>query len=197
MTVEEERRVIKNVLSGDKEAFSYIVDCNQRNVYALALRMTGSREDALDISQEVFIKVYLSLEKFKGTSRLSVWIYRITYNMCIDHIRKNAKEPQAFSVSDDDASDPVSSIPDPGGGPHSRLLEKELSQELSLCLELLPKEQRQVFIMRQHFNMSYDSIANELGISQGTVKSRLARARRALVENLKNRGTLDDFQRHK
>ena len=87
MTIEEENDAIRRVLSGSTDAFGPIVEAYQRNVYNLALRMTDSPEDALDMSQEAFIKAYNSLPSFRGDSKFSVWLYRIVSNVCLDFLR--------------------------------------------------------------------------------------------------------------
>ncbi|MCL2392880.1 MAG: sigma-70 family RNA polymerase sigma factor, partial [Oscillospiraceae bacterium] len=91
MNIEEERSLIQRVIDGDRNAYEELVIANQKNVYNLALKMTKSEEDALDISQEVFFKAYRHLGRFRGDSMFSVWLYRLTYNLCIDFLRKQPK----------------------------------------------------------------------------------------------------------
>ena len=178
------------MLSGDRESFSQIVLLHQQNVYALALRMTADRQDALDISQEVFIKAYTSLGTFKGASRLSSWLYRITYNMCIDHLRRRAVL-RSYSAGDEAAD-----APSPHMTPYDQVARQETAEEIAQAVNSLTEEQQQIFTMRQYLHMSYDEIARRLDISIGTVKSRLSRARRALADKLKKSGTFDDLGRH-
>ena len=124
------------MLSGDKNAFSDIVTENQKNVYNLVLRMTRSEQDALDISQEVFIKAYTSLSGFNGQSRLSVWLYRIAYNMCLDYIRKNQKT-NSVSLSGGDDDSPAGQLPDERYEPERQLEQAELRGALNAAVESL------------------------------------------------------------
>lgn len=195
MTKREEDELVRRITDGDTEAFSYIVETNQKNVYNLALRMTANEDDALDISQEVFIKAYTSLSGFKGQSRLSVWLYRITYNTCLDYIKKT-RRIQTESLSDDDESPPVQ-LPDMRYEPENELSRKELKAALDRAIDSLSEEHRKILIMREYSDMSYAEIGLALGINEGTVKSRLARARKAAADYLIRSGTIEGFPRQK
>lgn len=198
MTHLEELRLIQEILSGSKEKYELLVLEHQKNVYNLALRMTGTPEDALDISQEVFIKAYNSLSSFRGDSLFSSWLYRLTYNMCIDLSRKTKKKNTAsLYITDDDGEETLLSIPDTTHLPETELELKELRQEIGKAVCALKTEYRNVFIMREYHGMSYEDIANDLGISEGTVKSRLSRARAKIANYLIKSGTLDEKYRHK
>ena len=196
MTKREEDEVIKRVLSGDKNAFSDIVTENQKNVYNLVLRMTQNEQDALDISQDVFIKAYTSLSGFNGQSRLSVWLYRIAYNTCLDYIRKNQKTDSVPLAGGDDDS-PAGQLPDERYEPERQLEQAELRDALNEAVESLSDEHRQIMIMREYSGMSYSEIGSALGINEGTVKSRLARARRAAADFLIKNGTIEQIKRQK
>jgi len=93
LTPEQEKQVIQKILAGDRTAFAQIVDAHEKQVYNLALRTLQNPEDAQDITQEVFLKVYSDIGSFRGDSRLSVWLYRVTYNLCIDLLRKQKRRP--------------------------------------------------------------------------------------------------------
>jgi len=103
MNIEVEQEIIQRVIGGDKNAFEGLVLVNQKNVYNLALKMTRNEEDALDISQEAFVKAYKQLRNFRGESRFSVWLYRLTYNLCIDFLRRKPKS-NAISLDFEDDS---------------------------------------------------------------------------------------------
>lgn len=194
----DELRIIQNVLSGSREQYELLVRENQTKVYNLALKMTGSREDALDISQEVFIKAYVSLSSFRGDSLFSSWVYRLTYNMCIDLSRKSKRRktvPMVFT--DKDEEDSPLEIPDEAHLPETELEKKELQSEISAAVCDLPEEYRKIFIMREFDGLSYEEIAKSLCISQGTVKSRLSRARKRIAQRLIASGTFEPRHRHK
>ena len=195
MTLEEELQIIRNVLDGDRNAFEELLLANQKNVYNLALKMTGGEEDALDISQEAFLKAYRQLGAFRGESRFSVWLYRLTYNLCIDFLRK---KPRAGVVSltqqdDDDTRD--IEIPDVRELPEDRLIRKETRKTIVECMDKLGSRHREILVMREITGMSYIDIASVLEINEGTVKSRLARARASLANILVEKGTFPDNYR--
>ena len=198
MTAAQELEKIEQVLNGDVNAFEDLLLNNQQNVYNLTLRLTGSEQDALDISQEAFIKAFQSLSNYRSESRFSVWLYRIAYNLCIDFLRKNSRGktiPLTYEDSENGAQE--LELPDLRALPEDSLLRKELRQTLSECIDELPEDHREIFAMREIADMSYTEIAQALGISEGTVKSRLARARKKLAQMLIKQGTFADFNRHK
>jgi len=193
MNLEDEKEIIQKVISGDKDAFEDLVLANQNNVYNLALKMTRNEDDALDISQEVFIKAYRQLDSFRGDSRFSVWLYRLTYNLCIDFLRKKTGAitvPLSYEDEGGDAS-PLE-IPDVRNLPEDNVLREELQKTISVSINELELNHREILVMREITGMSYDDIAKSLGVNIGTVKSRLARARLKLVDILKGKGTFPE-----
>ena len=198
MTGKDELRIIKKILSGDKNAFEELVLANQKNVYNLALKLTGNEEDALDMSQEAFLKAYTQLENFRGESRFSVWLYRLTYNLCIDLLRKRQKATVislTHSDEDDEAGDVE--IPDMRNLPEEVFLRSETREIISESIDELGPDHREILVMREITGMNYSDMAAALNISEGTVKSRLARARKSLVCILIKKGTFPDSYRHK
>jgi len=182
LTAPEERDVIRRVLAGDTQAFERLVEENEKKVYALALRMVGSPEDAQDIAQESFVKAYTSLGSFRGESRFSVWLYRLTYNICIDFIRRRRRnQTVALTVTDEDGETAELDIPDERCSPEAVVETRQLRKVLAECVEALPGHHREIIVMREITGLSYQDMAQALGISEGTVKSRLARARRKLA----------------
>jgi len=197
MKSEEELKIIKKVLNGDANAFEEIVLANQKNVYNLALKMTKNEDDALDISQEAFLKAYRQLEAFRGDSKLSVWLYRLTYNLCIDFLRKKPKA-QIISLSSyqDDGGDVADiDLPDIRELPEEAFSRKELRKEIAQSIDQLNQSHREILVMREINDMGYAEIAKTLNISEGTVKSRLARARLSLANILSEKGTFPGTSR--
>ncbi len=172
---------------GDDRAFEELVEQNKDKVYSMALRYTGNPEDAFDISQEVFLKVWRSLPSFKNEAKFSTWLYRIVMNVCTDHHRKRSRVKTVPLVWPDEEGDTVE-LPDETYSPEQHALDAELSEELRAAVSSLKEEWRQVFLMRELGDMSYTEIATALGIEEGTVKSRLFRARRQLQEMLQKNG---------
>ncbi len=193
MTREQELAVIRRVQRGDANAFEYLVAAYEKNVYNLALRMTGSPEDAEDMAQEAFLKAYSSLDSFRGDSKFSVWLYRIVSNVCLDFLRRQKKR-QSFSLSmeDDDGEETELELPD-----LSRLPEEELEKKLTRDavrrgLAQLPEDARQILLLREIQGLSYEEIGETLGLEPGTVKSRIFRARKKLCAFLLADGNIPD-----
>ncbi|MBQ1435092.1 MAG: sigma-70 family RNA polymerase sigma factor [Clostridia bacterium] len=183
----DEISIIKQVLGGDADAFEHIVKKYEKKVYNLALRYLKNRDDALDLSQEVFIQVYNNLAQFRGDSQFSTWIYRVTYNKCVDMLRKTQKLRRNVVMSTDDENffetrDRRASIEEDYEG-------RETLVTVMKIIDTLPSEQRDVVILRYIKDLSYSQIADVLELAEGTVKSRLNRARLKIKEQLKESGT--------
>ena len=198
MTAEREREVISRVISGETQLFEELVTDNQTKVYNLALKITKNPQDAMDISQDAFLKAYSSLRSFRGDSRFSVWLYRLTYNLCLDYMRKQ-KRTNVISLNGDAGEDDDGAeleIPDLRSMPEAEYEKKELREELNRCFERLPESQRRILILREISGMSYSEIAETMKISEGTVKSRISRARQKLCALMTESGTIPGFLRH-
>ena len=192
MTEVSEKKIIEKVLGGDANAFEELVLRYEKTVYNLALRMVGDRDDAFDMTQEAFIKAYGSLSSFRGDSKFSVWIYRITTNVCLDFLRsKSRKQQVSLTVSDDD-EDAQLDIPDPKADPEQQLIKKISMQSVEEGLKTLPDKQRQILVMRELCGMSYAEIGKALSIEEGTVKSRIFRARKRLCIFLLDSGNIPE-----
>ena len=191
MTEEQILSSIQNVLSGDANAFEDIVREYERNVYNIALRMCGSREDALDISQESFLKAYHSLHSFRGDSRFSVWLYRIVSNTCLDFLRERKRRAEVpLERGDEEEEREETQIRDESLSPES-LFERKLTREaVQRGLESLPEDQRKILLLREIQGFSYEEIGRILSLESGTVKSRIFRARRKLCEFLAEDGNI-------
>ena len=196
MDFSEEFLIIEEVLQGDINAFERLVIANQKKVYNLALKMTGSVNDALDLSQEAFLKAYTGLTNFRADSRFSVWLYRLTHNLCIDFLRKKKRKTELSLTYEDDAGEYAElEIPDTRYTPEREVERREIMDAVSGGLEKLSDWHREILILREITGMSYTEIAILLGINEGTVKSRIARARRRLAEILIENGTFPDKDR--
>ncbi len=194
MTREQEAMIIQRVIGGETEAFELLVLEYQKNVYNVALRITGNAEDAADMAQEAFIKAYNSIASFKGDSRFSVWLYRIVTNVSVDFLRSRARRPaSSLTVENEEGETVELEIADEGLSPE-RLMEAKLtSQAVRRGLEMLPEDYRQILLLREIQGLSYDEIAQVLDIEIGTVKSRIFRARKKLCAYLIKDGNIPDF----
>ncbi len=190
-----ENEIIRKVLGGDANAFEELVLRHEKTVYNIALRMTGSEDDAADMTQETFIKAYNNLSSFKSDSKFSTWIYRITTNVCLDFLRAKSRRPQVsltVADADDDSFEQQLEIPDPADDPEQQLMKKLSMQSLNDGLRRLPDKQRQILVMRELGGLSYAEIGKALSLDEGTVKSRIFRARKNLCAFLIKDGNIPD-----
>ncbi len=193
MTQEEELQLIRLVLAGETEAFEALVRAHEKNVYNLALRMTGDPQDAEDMAQEAFLKAYRSLGDFRGESRFSVWLYRVVSNVCLDFLRRRSRRPSVSLTEEDDEGEELQrDVPDERFSPEA-LLERKLTREaVRAGLRELPEEQRQILLLREIEGLSYEEIGEILDLEPGTVKSRIFRARKRLCAFLLREGNIPD-----
>ena len=181
MTREEEEILIAKVQTGDSASFEKLVLENQTKVYNLALRMVGNQEDAYDMSQEAFIKAYNSIALFRGESRFSVWLYRLTTNVCLDFLRSQGrKRHDSLTYMNEEDDDKELEIPDDRFSPETLAEKKELREAVNRGLMTLPKDYRAILLLREIDGLSYEEIAEALSLEEGTVKSRIFRARKRL-----------------
>ena len=189
MTREEEDLLVSKVQGGDSASFEKLVLENQTRVYNLALRMVGNEEDAFDMSQEAFIKAYNSIGNFRGDSRFSVWLYRLTTNVCLDFLRaENRKNHSSLTYLSDEDDDKELDIPDERFSPETIAEKKELREAVHKGLMSLPNDYRAILLLREIDGLSYDEIAKILSLEEGTVKSRIFRARKRLCAILSAEG---------
>lgn len=194
MTREREAAIINAVLDGDSNAYELLVREYEKNVYNLALRMTGNSEDAYDMSQEAFIKAYNSLSSFRGDSKFSVWLYRIVSNVCLDFLRsRNRRATVSLSVENDEGEEMELDIADEASSPQA-LLDRSLTRDaVRRGLQALPPDHREILLLREIQGLSYDEIAETLDLEVGTVKSRIFRARKKLCAFLIKDGNIPDY----
>lgn len=194
MTREQEASIVRKVLGGNANAFETLVLEYEKNVYNIALRMTGNSEDAADMTQEALIKAYNSLQSFRGDSKFSVWLYRIVSNVCLDFLRsKNRRPTVSLSVEDDDGEDAQLDVADESQSPELLLDRKLTRDSVRRGLDSLPPDYRQILLLREIQGLSYDEIAQALSLEVGTVKSRIFRARKRLCTFLIDDGNISDF----
>lgn len=184
MTKEEELELIQKVLDGDSSSYEKLVLENQTRVYNLALRMVGNEDDAFDMSQEAFLKAYNSIGSFRGESRFSVWLYRLTSNVCLDFLRSEGRRAHNSLTYIDEEDEKELDIPDERFTPQTELERNELRQAVRTGLLKLPRDYRVILLLREIDGLSYEEIADVLKLETGTVKSRIFRARKKLCDIL-------------
>jgi RNA polymerase sigma-70 factor (ECF subfamily) len=182
-----EAALIARCAAGDEVACAELVEEHQRLVFQLALNLLGDAQEALDLSQEVFLRVFRTLPTFRGQSALRTWIYRITVNQAKNRLRWWHRRRRAQQVSLDDHIRDHGELPSEilGASPDRVLRQKELGERLKEALESLPFDQKTAIVLREVDGLSYEEIAFSLGVAVGTVKSRLARARESLRAQLR------------
>jgi RNA polymerase sigma-70 factor (ECF subfamily) len=186
-----EASLVERCNAGEESAYAELVSEHQRMVVQLALNLLGDREDALDLSQEVFLRVFRMIHQFRGQSSLRTWIYRIVINQARNRHRFWKRRHRADQVSLDAH---VARYGDMVSGsepwPDRVLARKELAVRLRRALERLPFDQRTAIVLREIDGLRYEEIAYSLGVAIGTVKSRLTRARRSLRLALREERTV-------
>lgn len=186
---DEERALVERAARGDHPAFAELVNTYQKRVYTLALRMSRNAEDAFDLSQEIFLRVYKSLTFFKGESSFSTWLYRLAYNACLDHARRAARRrEQPLVTRDADGEEHAADWADVRYSPEAAFEKTELREAIVAAMQRLTPEHRAILILRDIEGLSYAEIAEALELEEGTVKSRLARGRESLRRVLTGRG---------
>lgn len=166
---------------GDPSAFGEIFDRHHRMVFNLALRLSGDPERADDLSQEIFLRIYRHIGRFKGRSSLKTWIYRISINCCRSRL---ARRRLPIQVPADPTVDLVDRLRDPTAGPERRAIARDRMRQLMAVLQQLPRPYREAVVLRDVEELTYEEIAGVLGVRLGTVRSRIARGRERLRQML-------------
>jgi RNA polymerase sigma-70 factor (ECF subfamily) len=179
---QDEAKLISRCQQGDQDALKEIFELHHGKVYRVAYGILRHREEALDIVQEVFIKLFRSIKNFKGESRFSTYLYRMAVNAAIDHVRKMGKA----HVSSLDVEEAIEPAEDPERRPDRIFFYKELEGKVNEALNRLPVDQRTAIVLREIEGLSYQEIAKTMKSSLGTAMSRLHYGRRRLQELLKD-----------
>lgn len=183
--------LVKELLENqDRSAFTSLMTKYKNTVYAFCFRYTGNRHDAEDVAQEVFIKVYKNIGTFRGESKFSSWLYRLTVNTCHNYVRwrKRIWIPAMVRVNRDEMSEENGSmeIRSDTANPEQLLLNRELGVIIRNAVARLKGKQRSVVILKDFLGKSYEEIASIMNMSMGTVKSTLSRGRLKVAKNIKD-----------
>ena len=182
-----EASLIQRCAARDEDACAELVTEHQRMVYQLSLNLLNDHNEALDLSQEVFLRVFRTIHSFRGHSSLRTWIYRIVVNQARNRQRWWRRRHRAQQVSLDQHIQEHGDLPEYGGQSPDRLVgQKQLGERIRVALDRLPFDQKTAIVLREIDGLSYDEIGFSLGIAVGTVKSRLARAREGLRAQLRD-----------
>lgn len=171
---------IDKILNGDTNAFTILVNRYKDLVFTLSLRMIKNREEAEEVAQDTFIKIFKSLSKFKGDSKFSTWIYKITYNTCLDRLKKNKR--QQYTVAIDEYTEHQIKTLD---NALDKIEEQEKQLAIKNCLELLPSEDSFMLTLYYFEELSLDEISKITGLKPNNVKVKLFRSRKKMATILK------------
>lgn len=183
---ESEKILVEKSAGGDINAFETLIQSHQKKVYNIALRMTKNPEDAQELSQDALVRAFTAIKKFRGDSSFATWLYRITMNVCTDFLRKRNKATIISIEQPGAENEQTIQIADNEPGPHEVSEKNYLKKIVREAMDQLPPEHRQVLILRDLLDMSYRDIANTLNINEGTIKSRINRARESLKKVISN-----------
>ena len=187
LTAASDRELVATAVSGAEGSFEELVRRYQRPISAYVYRMVGNYESALDLTQEIFIKVYSSLRRYRAEFKFSTWIYKIAHNSAVDHLRRNATREQSLIMGPEgDQYD----LPVESGrlSPEQESERKERRSEIESVVRSLPGNYRELIILRHSQDLSYEEIVEVTGLPLGTVKNRLFRAREMMRQQFVEKG---------
>lgn len=182
MTTNNDIYYINLIIEGNSNAFSVLVDRYKDLVFSLALKMVKNREEAEEIAQDTFVKVFKSLSKFKGDSKFSTWIYKVTYNTCLDRLKKNKREQHVVSIDEFNLNQ-IKSLDNA-----LDLMEaEERNKTIQDCINLLPSDDAFLLTLFYFDEQSLEEIAKVVDLTPNNVKVKLFRSRKKLATILKER----------
>jgi RNA polymerase sigma-70 factor (ECF subfamily) len=187
LTLANDRDLVASAVSGLEGSFEELVRRYQRPISAYVYRMVGDYESALDLTQEIFIKVYNSLRRYRSEFKFSTWIYKIAHNSAVDHLRRTAtREQSLISGSEGDQFE----LPIESGrlSPEQESERKERRNEIESVIRTLPGNYRELIILRHSRDLTYEEIVEVTGLPLGTVKNRLFRAREMMRQTFLEKG---------
>lgn len=182
MTKLPDQHFITQIIGGNTNAFSVLVDRYKDLIFSLALKMVKNREEAEEVAQDTFIKIFNSLDKFKGDSKFSTWIYKVAYNTCLDRIKKNKKDEGNILI-DDFSEHLVKTVENA----LSKMMDEERKKSIQDCLNLLPRDEGFLLTLFYFEDQSLEEIAKIMDITSNNVKVKLFRSRQKLASILKQK----------
>ena len=162
----DDREAVEACQRGERAAFDFLVERYQRDIYRLCYRYVNDPQDANDVAQEVFLKAYRAIGKFRGDSSFSTWLYRIAVNTCLNF--RSARRPEGEELSD--------ALPDHRAGALARMEDEERAEQVRAAVSRLPEKQRATLILKIYHELTHEEVAGIVGSSVGTVKANLFHA---------------------
>lgn len=182
---ESDQAIVEAVLAGDQHRFGELVEDYQGKIVNYVYKMLGNYEDAVDVSQEVFLKAYTALDSYKPKYPFAAWLFRIARNAAIDELRRRKGQKVSLDEPLDLGDGSVErQVPDSGPDPETEFLQDEFQGRVEAAVSELPEKYREPLVLRHAGGLAYDAIAEALELPLGTVKTRIHRAREALRESL-------------
>jgi len=182
-----DRDLVATAITGVDGSFEELVRRYQRPISAYVYRMVGDYDAALDLTQEIFIKVYSSLERYRAEFKFSTWIYKIAHNSAVDHLRRNATREQSL-VNGTEGDQYELPIESGRPSPEQESEQKERRIEIEAVIRTLPAHYRELIVLRHSQDLTYEEIVEVTGLPLGTVKNRLFRAREMMREQFVEKG---------
>lgn len=183
-----ENRLARLALKGDQQAFAELVDLYHDKLYHMAYRMLSNRQEAEDVVQDTFLRVYKNLDRFDESLKFSTWIYRIATNLCIDRLRKRKPTYSLDAESQDyEGLDGYSMIPSDNKTPESELILSDTQRIIHQAMESLPPKYKSVMMLRYIQDLSLQEVGDILGMPVTTIKTRVHRGREFLRKKLEHR----------
>jgi RNA polymerase sigma-70 factor (ECF subfamily) len=182
--VDQDSELLRRCLAGENSAWESLLRVYTRKIYNLCYRFTGRAEEAEDLTQEVFIKIFQTLQSYDAVQgSFSTWLHRVARNHLVDHYRRTKKDRVTGSIEDD--LETIAERPSPGTGPSGHVEARERKEQLQRGLDRLSPDLREAVVLRDLHDLDYMEISQVLGVPQGTVKSRINRGRLELARVLK------------
>lgn len=192
-----DEELVEKIKKGDIDAYEEIIKKYENKVCGIIYHMIKNQNDVEDLAQEVFIKVYKNLSKFKGDSSLYTWIYKITVNLCLDEVKKRKNIIYLDEKLEVEDGELERELPSSDKTQVELYEEKELKEKLHKCIGKLPEKQRVMIVLRDIKGFSYEEISEITSVKLGTVKSQINRARLKLKELLDKEGTFLEYRESK
>ncbi len=183
----DDRTLVARILAGDRDRFTDLMKRYEKRIVNYVYRITHRYEDAHDLAQEIFVKVYMALDRYDPRFQFSTWVFRIAQNSAIDAIRKKSLPEVSLTVQSDDGEEGRErEFADKGISPYRELKNKQLSSAIDVAVEKLPVDYRELIQLRHFAELSYEEIAEMKKLPLGTVKNKLFRARNLLKSELES-----------
>ena len=183
-----EAGLVRRCLAGDEKAYRELVEMYQPRVHSLALRMVRRVEDAEDVTQETFVRMFRALDRYDQARSFGAWLFSIAARLAIDQIRRRKIQPAPLTGRDKDDEEYTIDVEDPGPRPDEITAQREEEARTRALIESLPPHDRVVVLLRHQQDLSYEEIAESLHLPLGTVKARIHRARALLKERIEKAG---------